>query len=676
MKATLILLSNDEAPYYKCIVSINLYALPKRQILLKNNSPPGGIYFTHIFFNNLKLKIMKSIFTFRQFQNLKSARTRFVTALGCLLALLSFSNVSWGQTPANCKLGCTSNDVQIQKAYLSNSSGTQLPPNFVCPISGTAVVYLTLELTTKTPRVGVVIYAKVKNFTPPSTIGSEITTIAQCFGTTLNQPTNKVTFTAPFNWSCGTSIVLTDVFIGWGTGNTNFCTGTGFQCPATSSKCYSLPPGSYIPIQTPTANPASATLCSTSPGGTTATFNLTALESTVKGSQTNVTVTWFTDAGLTNQISTPASYTSGTANVYAKVTSNSDASVFSQSTVSLTVNSTPVAPGVDVVNNCDGSSDLTATGFTGSLLWSNAATTASIHVTNAATYTVTQTVNGCTSASGSGTSAPKTTPGAPTVGVVNNCDGSSDLTATNFTGSLLWSNAATTASIHVTNAATYTVTQTVNGCTSASGSGTSAPKTTSGQPSVAYNAPVCDATTFSVTVSSVTSGATYSILDKNGSAISGISPASPYLAPNNSNFSFSNIPAGSGYKVTVTNNGCLSSANSCGTATTNSIQAVTSAVKSVETINAQIGSPTKVLAAPNPFNDRVKFSLQSAVSGQGSLELYNLMGQRVKTVFQGYVQKGQVQNIEYSVPGVQRTNLIYIFRVGDQRTSGKLINLK
>jgi len=148
-------------------------------------------------------------------------------------------------------------------------------------------------LTTKTPRVGVVIFVRIKSFDPTTKIiGSEVSgsPISQCFGIALNQPTNKVTFTTPFNWTCGTPIVLTDVFLGWGTGNTNFCTGDGFQCPATSSKCYSLPPGQYIPIITPSANNASATLCSTQPGGTTAAFDLTTLESTVKGSQTNVTV--------------------------------------------------------------------------------------------------------------------------------------------------------------------------------------------------------------------------------------------------------------------------------------------------------------------------------------------------------------------------------------------------
>jgi hypothetical protein len=119
---------------------------------------------------------------------------------------------------------------------------------------------------------------------------------------------------------------------------------------------------------------------------------------------------------------------------------------------------------------------LTATSFTGSLLWSNGATTSSITVTTAGTYTVAQTVNGCTSSSGSGVAAPLTsTVTAPTVSVVNNC-GSSTLTAGSYTGSLLWSNGATTSSITVATAGTYTVTQTVNGCTSPSRSGVAAPK--------------------------------------------------------------------------------------------------------------------------------------------------------------------------------------------------------
>ena len=65
----------------------------------------------------------------------------------------------------------------------------------------------------------------------------------------------------------------------------------------------------------------------------------------------------------------------------------------------------PTAPSVAVANNC-GHSVLTASGFTGALLWSTGETTESITVTTGGTYTVTQTVNGCTGDAGSGLAEP------------------------------------------------------------------------------------------------------------------------------------------------------------------------------------------------------------------------------------------------------------------------------
>jgi hypothetical protein len=76
-------------------------------------------------------------------------------------------------------------------------------------------------------------------------------------------------------------------------------------------------------------------------------------------------------------------------------------------TLHLTINTTPSTPSVNVVNNCDGTSTLSTTA-SGTLLWSTTATTSSINVNSAGTYTLTQTVNGCVSASGSGVAAPKT----------------------------------------------------------------------------------------------------------------------------------------------------------------------------------------------------------------------------------------------------------------------------
>jgi hypothetical protein len=114
----------------------------------------------------------------------------------------------------------------------------------------------------------------------------------------------------------------------------------------------------------------------------------------------------------------------------------------------------------------------------------------------------------------------------------------------------------------------------------------------------------------------------------------------------------------------------------CGApSTTTRSVAPTEEVQKIQTIDARIsGAKTKVLAAPNPFTNKVRFTLQSDVSGQGSLEIYNTVGQKVATVYQGYVEAGQVLNKEYSVQKAARANLIYVFRVGDQKTTGKLLN--
>jgi hypothetical protein len=69
----------------------------------------------------------------------------------------------------------------------------------------------------------------------------------------------------------------------------------------------------------------------------------------------------------------------------------------------------------------------------------------------------------------------KTTPTAPVVNVVNNCDGTSTLTASEYTGTLLW--VLVNQLITVQTAATYTVTTTnASGCTSLQGSGVAALK--------------------------------------------------------------------------------------------------------------------------------------------------------------------------------------------------------
>jgi|GEM_PF-3327710 len=83
-----------------------------------------------------------------------------------------------------------------------------------------------------------------------------------------------------------------------------------------------------------------------------------------------------------------------------------------------------------------------------------------------------------------------------------------------------------------------------------------------------------------------------------------------------------------------------------------------------------------VTASPNPFNDRIRFNIQSDFSGQGTLDVYNTIGAKIKTVFQGPVVAGQNQTVEFAVPPTQRVNLIYVMTVGNRQVTGKLINIR
>jgi hypothetical protein len=248
--------------------------------------------------------------------------------------------------------------------------------------------------------------------------------------------------------------------------------------------------------------------------------------STLTASNTTGSVLWSNGAATASiTVSNNAAYT-------VTQTVNGCTSVPAQGTAA--PKAAPTAPTVAVVNNC-GTSTLTASNTTGAILWSNGATTASITVSNNATYTVTQTVNGCVSASAQGTAAPKATPSAPTVTVADNC-GTSTLTASNTTGAILWSNGATTASITVSNGAAFTVTQTVNGCVSAPAQGTAAPKAAPSAPTVAV---VNNCGTSTLTASNTTG----SILWSNGATTASIT-----------------VSNAASYTVTQTVNGCVSAA--------------------------------------------------------------------------------------------------------------------
>ena len=331
-----------------------------------------------------------------------------------------------------------------------------------------------------------------------------------------------------------------------------------------------------------TTHPATQSRCA----GANASFTSAATGSpapTVQWQESSNGTTWTNVSGATNSTLSFATTIGDNTKQYRAVWTNSSGAVNSNAAI-LTVNAIPATPGVSVTNNC-GNSVLTATGTTGALLWSNGATTSSITVTTGGAYSVTQTINGCTSAPGSGTAAPLSSAvPAPTVSVTNNC-GNSVLTATGTTGALLWSNGATTASITVTTAATFSVTQTINGCVSPAASGVAAPKAIPVLSS-SLTATVTSGVAFNYAASSNTTGTSFgwsraSVPGISNSAASGTGNISETLM--NTTASAVTVT----YVYTLTANGCVNSQNLVVTVNPGDIIAPT--VISVSPLNGATG---------------------------------------------------------------------------------------
>jgi hypothetical protein len=80
-----------------------------------------------------------------------------------------------------------------------------------------------------------------------------------------------------------------------------------------------------------------------------------------------------------------------------------------------------------------------------------------------------------------------------------------------------------------------------------------------------------------------------------------------------------------------------------------------------------------VKSFPNPFVDRITFSITSPVSGKGMLELYDLNGRRLDIVFAGEFQAGVTKNVEYKVNLAPRTPIMYKFGVGLKTATAVII---
>ncbi|MGE5106440.1 MAG: hypothetical protein ACM3H8_02775 [Sphingobacteriales bacterium] len=80
-----------------------------------------------------------------------------------------------------------------------------------------------------------------------------------------------------------------------------------------------------------------------------------------------------------------------------------------------------------------------------------------------------------------------------------------------------------------------------------------------------------------------------------------------------------------------------------------------------------------VRAFPNPYDENITFVINSPESGRGKLNLFNLKGEQVSTVFDGNIEANKTMTITYKVPPLHRTSLVYHFSIGRKVETGKLI---
>ena len=166
---------------------------------------------------------------------------------------------------------------------------------------------------------------------------------------------------------------------------------------------------------------------------------------------------------------------------------------------------------------------------------------------------------GSFSAVNTATCIPNPIPLTPTLTVVNKC-GNSVLTAGSFSGSLLWSNGATTASITVTTPGDYSVTQKVNGYTSAAASGTAAPLAVPHLSGVLSTNTTASGIAFTYTAASATAGTSFTW---SRAAVTGISnaAASGTGSVTETLVNTTTSPVNVVYVYTLSGNGCTNTQN-------------------------------------------------------------------------------------------------------------------
>lgn len=79
---------------------------------------------------------------------------------------------------------------------------------------------------------------------------------------------------------------------------------------------------------------------------------------------------------------------------------------------------------------------------------------------------------------------------------------------------------------------------------------------------------------------------------------------------------------------------------------------------------------------PNPFTSKSNIQFIATESGSAVVELYNLTGAKIRTLFSGNVVEGQTYNVAAGDAQLPKGIYVYMIRNGKQRHTGRMIKLE
>ena len=293
---------------------------------------------------------------------------------------------------------------------------------------------------------------------------------------------------------------------------------------------------------------------------------------------------------------------------------------------------------------CPGSTSILDAGNAGStFLWSTGATTQTVSISSAGTYYVTVTgANGCAT-NDTIVVTPKTAPVVNLGADQNICTSDTvTLDAGNAGATYLWSTGATTQTIRVSLANTYSVAVTnVGGCTTNdavvitnkavpnSTFTTQVVDTTKGQ-QVKFTAVAAAGTSYAWNFGDPTS-------TSNTSSLS--TPTHLFSAPGN-------------YTVTLT---VTNVATGC--------KSVTQTQVTVTGFANDFAKAFKLVAAPNPFAGNTKINYELPSNANVTLEVFDMIGRKVSTIANSAYQESGVHTYDFSAGDNQNASGVYMVRL-------------